>query len=86
MQDIEYNNKAIAAEEATIRKCEEELLTLKSIGLTTGSSILGGSGATAYRADYLLAKMAASEQKLEAREKDIKKLKKLLSATVAKAP
>lgn len=80
VQDIGYSNKAIAAEEATIRKCEEELLTLKTIGLDTGSSFLGGSGATAARANYLLSKMKTAEEKLEQREKEIKKLKKVLAA------
>lgn len=36
VQDISYNLKAIAAEEKTIKDCEQELIVLRSIGLDTG--------------------------------------------------
>jgi len=78
VQDISYNNRAIAAEESTIKKCEDELLTLKTIGLDTGRSFFGGNHATATRVAYLLDKMRTSEEKLEACEREIKKLKKVL--------
>ncbi|KAG8903451.1 mitochondrial escape protein 2 [Tulasnella sp. 403] len=84
VQDIAYNNKVIAAEEATIRKCEEELTTLRGIGLDLGSSFLGGSGATGARAGYLLAKMRASQEKVEAKERAVKKLKRILTSPEGK--
>ncbi|KIO26152.1 hypothetical protein M407DRAFT_235699 [Tulasnella calospora MUT 4182] len=86
VQDITYNNKAIAAEEATIKKCEDELLTLKTIGLEVGSSIFGGTGAAGSRATYLLEKMRASQEKIVAKEKDVKRLKVVLSAMGAEPP
>lgn len=86
VQDIGYNNKAIAAEEATIKKCEEELLTLKTIGLEVGNSIWGGTGAAGSRATYLLEKMRASQEKIVAKEKDVKRLKVVLSTMGAEPP
>ncbi|KAG9046882.1 mitochondrial escape protein 2 [Tulasnella sp. UAMH 9824] len=86
VQDITYNNKAIAAEEATIKKCEEELLTLKTIGLEVGSSIFGGTGAAGSRASYLLDKMRASQEKIVAKEKEVKKLKVVLSTMGVEPP
>lgn len=84
MQDIAYNKSAIAAEEAAIRKIEEELIQLKTIGLDVGSSYLGGNGATGARASYLLAKMKKSQVTLDGFETEIKRLKKVLH-TSAKA-
>ncbi|KAG9016840.1 mitochondrial escape protein 2 [Tulasnella sp. JGI-2019a] len=82
VQDIAYNKSAMAAEESSIRKIEEELTSLKSIGLQLGSSFLGGSGATAARAEYLLAKMKKAQEDLSAFESEIKRLKKLLRSPV----
>ncbi|KAG8988109.1 mitochondrial escape protein 2, partial [Tulasnella sp. 427] len=86
VQDIAYNNKAIAAEEATIKKCEEELLTLKTIGLDVGSSVFGGTGATGSRATYLLGKMRDSQEKIVVKEKEVKRLKVVLSTLGAEPP
>ncbi|KAG8984608.1 mitochondrial escape protein 2, partial [Tulasnella sp. 427] len=86
VQDIAYNNKAIAAEEATIKKCEEELLTLKTIGLDVGGSVFGGTGATGSRATYLLGKMRDSQEKIVAKEKEVKRLKVVLSTLGAEPP
>lgn len=64
IQDIAYNKSAIAAEEATIRKCEDELMLLRSIGPDMSGSFSAGKGATAARADYLLTKMKKSQTDL----------------------
>ncbi|KAG8884079.1 mitochondrial escape protein 2 [Tulasnella sp. 331] len=82
VQDIAYSKSAIAAEEAAIRKIEEELIQLKTIGLNVGNSILGGSGATASRAGYLLAKMKKSQETLDGFETEIKRLKQVLHTPV----
>ncbi|KAG8967252.1 mitochondrial escape protein 2 [Tulasnella sp. 419] len=83
VQDIAFNNKAIAAEEKTIQQCEDEMLKLKTIGLDTGGSIWSGwSGAAGARAAYLLGKMKASQEKLERYENEVKNLKKILAKSV----
>ncbi|KAG8763513.1 mitochondrial escape protein 2 [Ceratobasidium sp. 428] len=79
VQDINFNEKLIATHVSTIKSCEDELTTLKNIGLDLGSSVLGGKGATAARANYLLEKMMQSTLKVEQLEADNSKLKKTLA-------
>ncbi|KAG9125078.1 mitochondrial escape protein 2 [Ceratobasidium sp. 392] len=79
VQDINFNEKLIATHVSTIKSCEDELTTLKNIGLDLGSSVLGGKGATAARANYLLEKMMQSTLKVEQLEADNSKLKKVLA-------
>ncbi|KAG9096084.1 mitochondrial escape protein 2 [Ceratobasidium sp. 370] len=79
VQDINLNEKLIATSVSTIKTCEDELTMLKSIGLDLGSSVLGGKGATAARANYLLEKMMQATLKVEQLEADNVKLKKVLA-------
>jgi hypothetical protein len=74
VQDIALNEKAIAANESTIRSCEEELLKLEQIR-PLDQGILS-IGATRQRADFLLTKLAEAEKKIESLEKTNAKLKK----------
>lgn len=76
IQDIALNEKAITAAESTIRKCEEELLTLEKIR-PLDSGILS-SGATRQRADFLLRKLYEAENKIEKLEAVNATLKKNL--------
>lgn len=76
IQDIALNEKAIASAESTIRKCEEELLTLEKIKpLDSG---VFSSGATRQRANFLLQKLHEAETKIEKLEASNATLKKNL--------
>ncbi|KAF8599618.1 hypothetical protein BDV93DRAFT_526000 [Ceratobasidium sp. AG-I] len=79
VQNINLNEKLIATHVSTIKACEDELTVLKNIGLELGSSVLGGKGATATRANYLLEKMMQSSDKVEHLEAENSKLKKILA-------
>ena len=79
VQNINLNEKLIATHVSTIKACEDELTVLKNIGLELGSSVLGGKGATAARANYLLEKMMQSSDKVEHLEAENSKLKKVLA-------
>lgn len=79
MQEIALNEKTIASAETTVRACEDELMTLRNIGLDIGSSMLRGAGATGLRATYLLNKMKEASQKIEKLEAVNIKLKMVLS-------
>ncbi|QRV90114.1 mitochondrial escape protein 2 [Ceratobasidium sp. AG-Ba] len=79
VQDINLNEKLIATHVSTIKACEDELTTLKNIGLDLGSSVLGGKGATGARASYLLGKMMQSTLMVEQLEGENTKLKKVLA-------
>lgn len=79
MQNINLNEKLIATSVSTIKACEDELTVLKNIGLELGSSVLGGKGATAARANYLLEKMMQASVKVEQLEVENAKLKKVLA-------
>jgi hypothetical protein len=79
VQDINLNEKLIATTVSTIKACEDELTTLKNIGLDLGTSVLGGKGATGARASYLLDKMMQATLKVEQLEVDNAKLKKVLA-------
>ena len=72
------NEKSIASADATIRACEDELTTLRNIGLDTGSSLWRGAGAASQRAGYLLGKMREATEKIEQLEVTNVKLKKVL--------
>ncbi|KDQ13211.1 hypothetical protein BOTBODRAFT_188730 [Botryobasidium botryosum FD-172 SS1] len=78
-QDVAFNEKAIAAAESTVRSCESELVTLKTIGFDTGRSLVWGGGAMDARANYLLRKMNAAGEKIEKLEDANARLKKVLS-------
>ncbi|KAJ7702409.1 exonuclease [Mycena rosella] len=77
-QDIAYNEKLIASAESTVKACEQELLALKEIG-TDAEHWWGGNTASSSRSRYLLAKMQASAEKIEALERKNLELKKVLA-------
>lgn len=77
MQQIALNETAIASADKSVRQIEEELLTLRTIGMDTGSSFWSGRGAAAARANFLLAKMKIAEEKIEKLEKENLALKKV---------
>lgn len=77
-QDISFNEKSIASSESKIRACEDELMTLKDIG-AADSTWWGGKRASSERAAYLFGKMLAAERKIEALEREITEMKKVLA-------
>ncbi|KZT57165.1 hypothetical protein CALCODRAFT_542165 [Calocera cornea HHB12733] len=77
MQDIAFNERAIAGAESTIKSAEQELDTLTNIGLDTGKGWIEPSGLEA-RAHYLIKKIQQNEKKLEQLEAQNNKLKALL--------
>ena len=77
-QDIAYNQKIIASNEAVVRACEEELMTLKEVEAGT-SHWWGSRRAVTDREEYLLKKMRAAQEKIESLEKQNTQLKKVLS-------
>lgn len=79
MQEVAVNEKLIVAAEATVRACEDELITLRTIGLDAGKSIWHGKGATGLRADVLLRKMEQAVDKVEKLERANVRLKKTLA-------
>ncbi|KAI0807276.1 exonuclease [Fomes fomentarius] len=79
-QDIAFNDKIIASSENTVKACENELLTLKEVDAGT-SSWWGSKRAVEMRANYLLKKMRAAEEKIENLEKQNAQLKKVLVKT-----
>lgn len=80
MQEIATNEKLIAAADSTIRACEDELLTLRNIGMEAGKSIWHGKGATGLRAEALLKKMEDAVMKMDRLEKANGRLKKTLAS------
>lgn len=80
MQEIATNDRLIAAADATVRACEDELITLRSIGLDAGGSLFHGKGATGQRADTLLKKMEDAVGKIEKLERVNARLKKSLAS------
>ena len=77
-QDIAFNEKVIAASENTVKACENELLTLKDVDAGT-ASWWGSKRAVEMRANYLLKKLRAAEEKIESLEKQNAQLKKILA-------
>ena len=77
-QEIAYNQKIIASNEATVKACEEELMTLKEVEAGT-SHWWGSRKAVSSRGEYLLRKMRTAVEKIEALEKQNAALKKTLS-------
>ncbi|CDO69022.1 hypothetical protein BN946_scf184834.g29 [Trametes cinnabarina] len=77
-QDIAFNEKVIASAEATVRACEDELLTLKDVDAGT-ASWWGSKRAVEMRANHLLRKMRAAQDKVEALERQNGQLKKVLA-------
>lgn len=73
-KDVSFNEKVIASAEATIKACEEELVTLKEI--TPDSWFATPTDA---RRRYLLGKVAASERKIERLEVTNTDLKRVLA-------
>jgi hypothetical protein len=73
-QDIAMNAKMIAAEEATVKACEEELLKLKEIPNNNWIT----TSPTQVRAEYLYRKMMPSVRKIQQLEHDNSELKKLI--------
>ncbi|KAI9067059.1 hypothetical protein FKP32DRAFT_1664487 [Trametes sanguinea] len=82
-QDIAFNEKVIAAAEATVRACEEELITLKDVDAAT-ASWWGSQRVVEMRAHHLLRKMRAAQTKIEDLGRQNEQLKKVLAR--AKAP
>jgi len=78
LQEIGYNKKQIASAEARVRACEEELLTLKSIGLDMRESYWS-KPPVSIRAKYLMHKMRSCSQKIIDLEKRNAQLKKVLA-------
>ena len=66
----------IAGAESTVQSCEQELATLRGIGID--SHWWGKTGPSA-RAAYLSDKMLAAEAKIEALDRQNAELKKILS-------
>ncbi|KAI0670636.1 RNA12 protein-domain-containing protein [Trametes maxima] len=81
-QDIAFNEKVIASAEATVRACEDELLTLKDVDAGT-ASWWGSKRAVEMRANHLLRKMRAAQDKVEALERQNAQLKKVLAKAKA---
>lgn len=81
-QDIAFNEKVIASAETTVRACEDELLTLKDVDAGT-ASWWGSKRAVEMRANHLLRKMRAAQDKVEALERQNVQLKKVLAKTKA---
>ncbi|KAI0362726.1 exonuclease [Trametes cingulata] len=79
-QDIAFNEKVIASAETTVRACEDELLTLKDVDAGT-ASWWGSKRAVEMRANHLLRKMRAAQEKIEALERQNAQLKKVLAKT-----
>ena len=80
VQDIAFNQKIIASNEAVVRACEEELLTLKEVEAGT-SHWWGSRKAVTSRSEYLLRKMRDAVEKMENLERQNASLKKTLSKT-----
>ncbi|GJE86794.1 exonuclease [Phanerochaete sordida] len=78
VQDIAYNQKIITANEAVVKACEDELMTLKEVEAGT-SHWWGSRRAVSGRGEYLLKKMRAAVEKIEVLEKHNATLKKTLS-------
>jgi hypothetical protein len=84
---IEYDTAIIAKAESDIQKYETELLQLKEIAGSTGSSTawsvvtlgLSGKSAAEERAGYLLGKMSKAVEKVEKLEKEVEVCKKALA-------
>ncbi|RPD65868.1 exonuclease [Lentinus tigrinus ALCF2SS1-7] len=77
-QDIAFNEKVIAASETIVKACEQELLVLKDVDAGT-ANWWGSKRAVEMRANYLLKKMRAAEQKVENLERENAQLKKTLA-------
>ncbi|KAJ3533719.1 hypothetical protein NM688_g7243 [Phlebia brevispora] len=77
-QDFVLNQKIIAANEAIVKACEEELLTLKEVEAGT-SHWWGSRKAVSSRGEYLLKKMRVAVEKIEALEKQNAAYKRTLS-------
>ncbi|THH22364.1 hypothetical protein EUX98_g8222 [Antrodiella citrinella] len=77
-QDISYNLKLIAAADATIKACEQELLVLKDVEAGT-SGIWGSRTAVTQRVEYLLKNMRTAGTKIEGLEKQNAAFKKVLA-------
>jgi hypothetical protein len=63
-----------------VKACEDELIALKEVEAGT-SSWWGSRKAVSSRGEYLLKKMRAAVEKIEALEKQNASLKKILSKT-----
>lgn len=77
-QNIAFNQRVIAANEGVVKACEDELVTLKEVEAGT-SHWWGSRRAVNQRGEYLLKKMKAAGEKIEALEKQNSSLKKVLS-------
>jgi len=78
IQELGFNKKQIASAEASVRTCEEELLTLKSIGLDVRESYWSRPPVS-LRANYLMRKMRSCSQKIIDLEDRNFRLKKILA-------
>lgn len=79
-QDIAFNNKVIASSEATVKACENELLTLKDVDAGT-ANWWGSKRAVEMRANFLLKRMRAAQEKIETLDRQNVQLKKVLAKT-----
>ncbi|KAI0060858.1 hypothetical protein BV25DRAFT_1839423 [Artomyces pyxidatus] len=77
-QELASNLKLIDAAEATVRVCEQELSTLRTIG-DEGAHWWSGPDATQVRAKYLMAKLRGAQATLEKLERQNGELKKALA-------
>ncbi|KAF7319445.1 hypothetical protein HMN09_00283000 [Mycena chlorophos] len=78
--DIAFNERCIASHEKAIKAYEQELLSLKEIGIQQHWLLWGsGNSGQAVRARYLSAKIYVANGKIEALERENASLRKVLS-------
>lgn len=77
-QELALNEKLLASAEATLKNCEQELLTLSSVERQP-SSWWGPKNSVETRSDYLLKKMRGAEETIESLEKQNTALKKVIA-------
>lgn len=77
-QDLALNDKLLASAEATVKNCEQELVTLRTIEKAR-SSWWSPRSTVEIRADYLLKKMRKAEETIESLEKHKATLKKVVA-------
>ena len=83
VQEINFNDKAIAKAERTVKECEDELTTLGAIMAAEPkgwySWLVSRRTASRERARYVAEKMLKAEKKLEALERKNEALKRGLA-------
>ena len=80
MLDIELNNQIVSSSEATIRSCEDELITLRALDENGGWGWFWRHNSTSSRVRHLLKKIEAAEKKVEIAEKKNSESRKVLTS------